>query len=129
VTLTGLYKRVPSIACKGHCWHSCGPIVVGAREHQAMQKASGGKVLALTAEHMCGFLTADRQCEVYAARPLICRLWGVVPEMPCPWGCATERVLTKPEATVIFRTLERIGGQRVFPVIPMDLHKPEVRGE
>ena len=27
------------------------------------------------------------RCTVYAARPMICRLWGVAQGMACPWGC------------------------------------------
>lgn len=35
-------------------------------------------------------LTADRRCGVYEVRPLICRLWGIIESLPCPYGCVPE---------------------------------------
>ena len=111
--LANLYRRVPGIACKGLCADSCGPIVVGKREHDAMLRASGGKRLTVDADTLtCGYLK-DGRCTVHAVRPLICRLWGVVPELPCAHGCTVERVLTRPEAKELLRTLERVGGKPV----------------
>lgn len=34
----------------------------------------------------CTRLVAGR-CASYEDRPMVCRLWGSVPEMPCPHGC------------------------------------------
>lgn len=115
-TLTDLYRRVPRIACKGLCAESCGPVIVVEKEHTAMQRAAGGKVLSVDGEATCGYLV-DGRCSVYDARPLICRLWGVVPEMPCPWGCEAERILSPVEAHVLMKTLQRIGGKVVFPLV------------
>ena len=35
-------------------------------------------------------------CEVYAERPLICRLFGTTASMPCPNGCRPD-VMIDPE--------------------------------
>jgi hypothetical protein len=32
----------------------------------------------------------DGRCSVYDVRPTLCRLWGVVEDMPCPWGCVPD---------------------------------------
>ena len=32
----------------------------------------------------------SRMCRVYAVRPLVCRLFGLVPWLPCPIGRARE---------------------------------------
>lgn len=46
----------------------------------------------------CALLRRDGACSVYVDRPLICRLWGVVETMPCPFGCRPERWLSEQEA-------------------------------
>jgi hypothetical protein len=35
----------------------------------------------------CPALTMLGTCGAYALRPAVCRLWGVVEAMPCPFGC------------------------------------------
>ncbi|GAB7129184.1 hypothetical protein JCM19000A_36920 [Silvimonas sp. JCM 19000] len=41
---------------------------------------------AAALDHLdCVYLGADG-CTVYAERPLICRLFGTVPSLPCPHG-------------------------------------------
>lgn len=48
-------------------------------------------------------------CRVYALRPLICRLWGLVdhPAMRCRFGCIPERWITAEEGREYYRkTLE-----------------------
>lgn len=43
--------------------------------------------LISTPEGQCPVLSADGRCTQYADRPMICRLWGATPDMPCPHGC------------------------------------------
>lgn len=76
-----IYAKVPKIACKGLCVDSCGPIQMYKIEYKRL----GEPPAAMTCT-----LLKDGRCTRYEDRPLICRLWGVVPEMPCPWGCAIE---------------------------------------
>ena len=40
-------------------------------------------------------------CSVYPDRPTLCRLWGVVEKMRCPFGCEPERYLSDAEAVTI----------------------------
>lgn len=49
-------------------------------------------------------------CRVYARRPLICRLWGMVnhPLMRCPHGCVPERWLTYEESQTLLRKVLEI---------------------
>jgi len=40
-------------------------------------------------------------CTVYAERPLICRLFGTTPHMPCPEGCRpAEMIAPSVEAAI-----------------------------
>lgn len=39
--------------------------------------------------HECSMMDNGR-CAVYDIRPMICRLWGLSEDMPCPYGCVPE---------------------------------------
>lgn len=106
-TLDAIYAAVPNINCKGLCQECCGPVLQSVAETQAMTKAAGGKIPSLRSDMTCGLLKNGR-CSIYKDRPLICRLWGVTREMPCPFGCLPERILEKPEAHFLLRRAELI---------------------
>ncbi len=118
MTFPMIYAAVPRIACKGKCQASCGPIDASLTEREYFEKRSGKpfpEVLNLKLElnaalqvmrsrnFTCPYLNPVGQCDVYQNRPLICRLWGVAPEMPCPWGCKPERPMTSTEASELLR--------------------------
>lgn len=75
-----------------------------------MAAVAGGQKLEFRSTTLtCGYLK-DGRCIVYAARPLVCRLWGVVPEMPCQWGCTPARMLTSAEGRVLMQKALQLGG-------------------
>jgi len=92
-----IYARVPKIACQGLCVDSCGPIQMSKLEYERLGKPP--------AAMECTLLVNGR-CSRYEDRPLICRLWGVVPEMPCPFGCAIEGELI--DGGALLREVSRI---------------------
>jgi hypothetical protein len=56
----------------------------------------------------CNQLVEGR-CAIYDDRPLVCRLWGAIPTMRCPFGC--EPPLTDEEGRALMRlmfTIEEI---------------------
>lgn len=101
--LDAIYASLPKLACKKKCQQSCGPIVAAPEEEARMIVASGGKALGYGLNLGCSYLTLGGLCSVYAARPLLCRLWGIAEEMPCPWGCVPARWLTRAETNRLFR--------------------------
>lgn len=105
-TLDQIYAEVPELECQGLCAESCGPIVVGRAERRRIQQRHGVTVLNLQPD--CNALTILRRCSVYPDRPLLCRLWGVVESMPCPWGCTPARVLSDAEGHVLLRRMEAV---------------------
>jgi len=100
--LDAMYAEMPSLDCQGKCAESCGPIVMSRVEWERIcEQVPPPPPIDLT----CPLLVDDR-CSVYAIRPTICRLWGMVEAMPCEWGCKPSRVLTNVEG---YAFLERAG--------------------
>lgn len=42
-------------------------------------------MLPITKDHYCVFLKPDKTCAVHAHRPQICRDYGVIEQLPCPY--------------------------------------------
>lgn len=94
--LRAVWDAIPSTGCKGFCSESCGPIGCGPEETRLL--AERGIELPDVLDTLrsiiddgadvptCPALVNGR-CSVYEVRPTICRLWGSVERMRCPWGC------------------------------------------
>lgn len=93
--LDAIYAEVPVMECQGLCSESCGPLIVDEPERAQIRERTGRTLRLLQLD--CPQLTILRRCSIYTDRPLICRLWGVVESMPCPWGCKPDRYLTDAE--------------------------------
>ncbi len=107
---------MPTLACRGLCHQSCGPVPMTAKEVVALQNAAGRVFdvqpswvpddsertfqLVVDDSLACPALTKDRRCSGYAGRPMLCRLYGMVdhPRMRCPHGCEPTRWLSNEEA-------------------------------
>lgn len=56
-------------------------------------------------------LTDEGRCSVYDVRPMVCRLWGLVPSMRCPYGCKPEGgYLSEREGMRMLLEANAIGG-------------------
>lgn len=67
-------------------------------------RLTGKKYKTVTGiKQFCPYLTEDKKCEIYPVRPLICRIFGVMPEvekMRCP--------VVEPEKTISYAEYEKI---------------------
>lgn len=94
------YAQVPPMVdCRGLCHSSCGPVPSGKRERERLRerhrltlpvpntRAIIAEVRAGGEPPTCPALDADNRCSVYEDRPLLCRLWGAVEDLRCPYGC------------------------------------------
>lgn len=106
--LQAIYDKVPAVACKQLCQDSCGPIMMTNYEWKRVCAVVGHKPKGKPSLE-CPLLK-DGECSVYAVRPLICRLWGVVREMRCPHGCEPVRWLSDAEARSLLEEANRISG-------------------
>lgn len=98
-TVDALYRSLPKMNCKGKCASACGPVPVTPLERQRITDQGhrwvDGKVIPLgngqTADTTCSALDQKKlRCRVYENRPMICRLWGLMETLKCPWGCEPE---------------------------------------
>ncbi|WP_053065362.1 YkgJ family cysteine cluster protein [Micromonospora sp. RV43] len=112
--LEQIYAELPEIECQGLCSASCNAIVMSAAERQRIRER-GVDIAPL--DMPCPALSQFNRCTVYDARPLICRLYGLVEQMACPWGCRPQGGFVD-DATAhwMLRRVEKIGG------------KPDLRG-
>ena len=114
--LQALYDQIPAIPdCRGHCWISCGPLEMSDRENRRIRDAGFTITNHLTARQFagtfwCEALGPDGRCQVYDLRPLVCRLWGAVESMPCPYGCQPERWLSDAEGRDLVAASLDVGG-------------------
>ena len=100
-----IYVRIPKVNCQGKCQESCGPIAMTRLERKQLPDA----IDQISPDLRCPLLTQDGKCSVYDNRPLVCRLWGVVKDMPCIFGCTPERILTESEEREILKEINELG--------------------
>lgn len=122
-SLETIYATLPKIKCKGACYDYCGIITPTKIEKEYVEKMTGKpadfgdlekQIIHTIDDHpddqdgccTCPYLK-DKRCSIYEARPLICRIWGLVmvtkPQMKCPFGCKVERWLSGKEANIILK--------------------------
>ena len=89
---------LPQLVCQRKCQASCGPIQATPRERWHILRTHQRVLAPDHTGQRCRLLTEAGECAVYADRPMICRLYGLTPEMACPHGCVPERWLTEAEA-------------------------------
>jgi len=114
--LRALYAQLPTVRCQRKCGNHCGPIYPADLEKEIIEKRMR-RPLTIRPHPlgddlpMCSFLTADGECGCHSVRPIICRLWGAVPEMPCPHGCEIENPVPEGKWKEFFDEALRIGGR------------------
>jgi hypothetical protein len=106
--LEAIYAELPSVDCKRLCQACCTVTRATALEESRMRLFARGRRVGFRPSELAALrrtgvmppcpLLRKGGCSVYAARPLICRLFGVVESMPCPHGCTvTPRMLNDEE--------------------------------
>lgn len=115
-----IYDSMPEIACKGLCANSCGPIDMSEAERERIVDL-GVVIPRFTGEaarrwandeplHCPALNRQTLKCDVYEARPFICRAWGVSASMPCPHGCTLTRELSDVETYQLMFATFQAGG-------------------
>ncbi|CAE6951395.1 MULTISPECIES: YkgJ family cysteine cluster protein [Pseudomonas] len=84
-----LRRQIPSFACIPGCHDCCGPVTASSEEMSRLPHKSDAEHEAALEELNCVHL-GPNGCQVYDQRPLICRLFGTTPNLPCPHGRGPE---------------------------------------
>lgn len=105
--LDALYARLPDVPCTGQCFTSCSYIGMSEAEHQRLKRAGFEIHMHMSP---CPALDFAGRCSVHPLRPLICRLYGAVEALRCPWGCEPERWLEKDEVLEFVGEAEKLAG-------------------
>lgn len=85
-----------SRVCAG-CGECCGPVPFPIKflednkdkmqlfEVKYIRSSKPGHYTPLSSDGLCVFLDREtRLCQVYEHRPDVCRLYGTIPDLPCP---------------------------------------------
>ncbi len=118
--LEALYAELPTVACRGLCASGCVSIPLTDLEADRLRLTTHQKPRTV-GENRCVYLTAEQRCGAYAARPLVCRAFGVMSLLSCPWGCEPTGWLSLLDYHRIATAIERIGGGRVLRTDPNGL--------
>jgi Fe-S-cluster containining protein len=100
-TLRFLRRRIPAFDCVPGCHDCCGPVTASSVEMARLPEKTDTERAAALDALSCPHL-GDSGCQVYAERPLVCRLFGTTPRLACPNG--------KRPAAMIDRDIE----QRIY---------------
>lgn len=85
-------KHIPSFECKPGCHDCCGPVTTSTEEMARLPVKSIAEHDAALEDFNCPYL-GKNGCEVYAERPLICRLFGTTPRLACPNGYRPDQMI------------------------------------
>ncbi len=131
-SLEAVYSELPKIECRRKCIDSCGPLIVPRVEHDQVVKTGFHIPVADISkvplnetwarhgkENLVGWNTQGNficvnlypfsgKCRVYAVRPLVCRVWGLMKRMQCPFGCIPERWMSEEEVQGLFDRVMQI---------------------
>jgi hypothetical protein len=78
-------RQIPAFACIPGCHDCCGPVLASSAEMARLPQKTPAERAAALANWDCVHLGAQG-CTVYDERPLVCRLFGTTPRLPCPHG-------------------------------------------
>jgi len=84
-----LRENIPTFECKEGCHDCCGPVTTSSEEMSRLPVKTDAEHDAALKDFNCVHL-GPKGCTVYGERPLICRLFGTTPKMPCPNDRAPE---------------------------------------
>jgi hypothetical protein len=92
LAISHLRGNIPAFKCVPGCHDCCGPVTTSSIEMARLPVRSEARHAAALADLSCPHLGAEG-CMVYDERPLICRLFGTTPSLPCPHGRMPEEMI------------------------------------
>jgi len=89
-----LRRKIPSFKCLPGCTECCGSTVFSGQEWARVRDKR--RATTLTCPYIC-----EKGCAIYEDRPILCRLFGTVENMKCPFRYGPKKLLTAKEENEI----------------------------
>lgn len=107
--------------CKAEC---CGnvpmPKAILKKHRKKIQRKyqkielSNGLIHPVTVDHKCIFLDKQFHCGIYIDRPFVCKIYGTITELQCPYMDITGRNRTEKEIIQVKDDTQRNVEERFF---------------
>jgi Fe-S-cluster containining protein len=101
--LEELYATIPKVICRRQCAECCSAVIWTKAEWERIPEAKRKNTTTIR----CPYVTEFMDCEVYEQRPLMCRLFGVIERMRCPYR-EPEKMMTREEEDHALKTYAEI---------------------
>ena len=121
--LQRIYDSIPDVGCKGLCQECCGPMACTEFEAARIEQVTGKPFPSASRCDSCPFLK-DSRCSIYKHRPVICRLWGAIPAMRCPFGC--KPTLSDREGKRVLLEVQKLSGEGATNTVHTHPHLTKV---
>lgn len=100
-TIKYLRKQIPSFRCKEGCFDCCGPVPFAKWEWEKVKDKR--EATSLTCPY-----ASEIGCEIYEQRPIVCRIYGTVNKLRCPYGCGPDKLLSEKKENEIMNKYHRV---------------------
>ena len=100
------HRQIPEFACIPGCHDCCGPVMASSEEMARLPVKSKKEHAQALNDWSCPHL-GDSGCQVYADRPLICRLFGTIDSLRCPHGRHPDQMTGRALEARIFRYMRQ----------------------
>jgi hypothetical protein len=101
IRIEDLYSLIPGLGCPGGCIDCCRVFGIPSQTRIETKRiadylAAEGRRIKTARGTTCPYISPGG-CTIYPVRPLICRLYGVAPNVPCREGVRPLRLLHEDE--------------------------------
>ncbi len=106
--------------CEGICCGVCPIPSLTFEKHKAQVQRRiirviplGVFVVPITEDNACVFLKADKRCGIYEDRPIICKMYGEIDELPCAFINKDGVVRTKEDREKTIQLINKQDAERL----------------
>ena len=118
--LKKIYAQIPSSKCPEGCGECCGPVYPSLKEMQnirfwCVNHGMEFKDFATLNDLSCPYLMDDKRCQIYDARPFMCRTYGMINHklLRCA-KCKPERIMSNPEMNKLYKKIYKGEAERIL---------------
>jgi len=116
--LKEVYDAIPNSTCPKGCGKCCGILYPSMAELRNIKEYCERKRIEFKSFNYttgvdCPYLAADKSCQIYEARPFLCRILGVSVDLqPCPQKCKPEAILNHNKSSKLYSEIYLHGKEK-----------------